>query len=134
MKRCSSCQQTKSLDEFNKKTSNKDGLERYCKSCHRLRNRKHYETNKQSYIDSAMRQRIKITAWYKDMKGQLKCELCPEDHVATLDFHHTDPSQKLGLVSMMARSASKKKLLAEIAKCRVLCSNCHRKIHYTGVV
>jgi protein-arginine kinase activator protein McsA len=133
MKICCRCKVQKSLVDFNKKSASKDGRERYCKECHRELNRRHYKGNTQSYIDSATKHRIKTIEWYKELKGNLKCERCPESHIATLDFHHKDPTEKVGLVSKMVMDVSRTRALAEIAKCIVLCSNCHRKEHYTGV-
>lgn len=44
---------------------------------------------------------------------------------------HLDPSAKEGLVGQMANQGlSEEHLLAEIAKCAVLCENCHRKEHW----
>lgn len=34
-KKCTKCETTKSLDEFNKAASNKDGLQYWCKGCAR---------------------------------------------------------------------------------------------------
>ena len=42
MKMCCTCKQEKPESEFNKKNSTKDKLERYCKDCHRDRNKQHY--------------------------------------------------------------------------------------------
>jgi hypothetical protein len=56
--------------------------------------------------------------------------MCGEKHPAALDFHHTDPSTKkasVGSLNMDSIAA----INAEIAKCIVLCSNCHRKLHWT---
>lgn len=131
MKQCCRCKEVKSLEEFNKKTSNKDGLERYCKDCHRSKNRNHYNNNKQRYVEQALKYKREYVAWYKAVKAELRCERCGEDHPATLDFHHPDPSIKEGEVSqMIASMASKQTVLEEINKCIVLCSNCHRKEHY----
>lgn len=56
------------------------------------------------------------------------CSRCPENHPGCLDFHHLDPSTKKKEISRMARDGSSEKhLLEEIAKCEILCSNCHRK-------
>lgn len=133
MKQCCRCKESKPLTEYNKKSANADGLERYCKDCHRSKNRNHYNTNKQRYIDQALKYKREYVAWYKAVKSELKCEHCGEDHPATLDFHHPDPSIKEGEVSQMIVSmASKQTVLEEIAKCIVLCSNCHRKEHYVS--
>tara|TARA_Y100000034_G_C6906169_1_gene420554 strand:- start:401 stop:718 length:318 start_codon:yes stop_codon:yes gene_type:complete len=75
--------------------------------------------------------KTKVKRWFEELKSQLKCETCGEDHPATLDFHHVDGSQKEFNISRMAKGGlGKERILAEIAKCMVLCSNCHRKIHW----
>jgi hypothetical protein len=131
MKQCCRCKQDKPLTEFNKKSANPDGLERYCKECHRAKNKKHYEANKAKYVEQSMRYRKQYLEWYKNLKLELACVRCGENHPAVLDFHHTDPDGKDGSVSQMIISrVSKETILAEMAKCIVLCSNCHRKEHY----
>lgn len=58
------------------------------------------------------------------------CSVCGETEHITLDFHHVDPSQKSFRVSMgLSRGISTQRLEVEIAKCVVLCANCHRKFH-----
>jgi hypothetical protein len=49
---------------------------------------------------------------------------------ACLDFHHQDRVSKDEAVSRML-TWSMDKIMHEISKCIVLCSNCHRKEHYT---
>ena len=69
-------------------------------------------------------------AWYNGIKAGLKCNRCSETHTSCLEFHHKDPKVKEMIVSVAARSWGKARILKEIAKCEVLCSNCHRKHHY----
>jgi hypothetical protein len=69
--------------------------------------------------------------WFLRVKMGQRCRKCGEDHPACLDFHHRDPSTKLFNISRAVLSQmSKVKILAEIAKCDVLCANCHRKAHW----
>ena len=69
-----------------------------------------------------------IVVWFHDLKKGLKCSLCPETFWASLDFHHRDPKTKTQNVSRMVRDGwSKARILIEIAKCDVLCKNCHAK-------
>lgn len=68
--------------------------------------------------------------WLREFKKTLKCSRCPEDHPACLQFHHMDPTKKDLAVSNAVRSWSRKRLLAEIEKCEVLCANCHAKEHH----
>ena len=56
------------------------------------------------------------------------CKTCDEKDPACLDFHHRDPNTKEGHIGEF-RKFGMKRLLAEIAKCDVLCANCHRKHH-----
>ncbi len=77
-----------------------------------------------------LRRRQKIRDWLESIKDDLSCERCDEDENICLDFHHVNLSDKVNAVSTMAMcGTAKNKILAEIAKCIVLCSNCHRKIH-----
>ena len=58
-----------------------------------------------------------------------QCKICKESDIATLDFHHDDESTKEYSISNM-NSCSRKKVIQEISKCTILCSNCHRKLHF----
>lgn len=58
------------------------------------------------------------------------CTRCPESDSRCLDFHHVDPKSKsFSLGSSVARDSSEAKLREELAKCVLLCANCHRKEH-----
>ena len=59
------------------------------------------------------------------------CVQCGETDRRCLQFHHRDPETKDFCVSASAcGSRSKERLEAEIAKCDILCANCHCKITY----
>lgn len=57
------------------------------------------------------------------------CVRCEESDLACLDFHHKDNGETKEADIATMRRLSIKRLLVEIAKCEVLCSNCHRKHH-----
>lgn len=58
------------------------------------------------------------------------CSFCSEQESCCLDFHHLDPSKKEINPSRMARNTwPMARMLKELEKCIVVCSNCHRKIH-----
>jgi hypothetical protein len=93
--------------------------------------KKHYETNKSQYMNNQYQRRVERAEWFYEYKKTLKCERCPENHPACLAFHHPDPLQKDMSVSNLVRSGySKEKILEEMAKCQVLCANCHHKLHW----
>lgn len=84
----------------------------------------------QSY-EIVRRRRAKKREWFDSILSTLECIKCGEDHPGCIDFHHRDPSTKIDEISKMWRNLrSNEVILAEIAKCDVLCSNCHRKLHY----
>lgn len=62
-----------------------------------------------------------------DYKGG-KCETCGYDKcLSALEFHHTDPNEKDFGIASSTRSWESVK--AELIKCKMLCSNCHREEH-----
>lgn len=44
-----------------------------------------------------------------------------------MDLDHRDDAEKVAVVSDYSKGFGKKRLLEEIAKCDVVCSNCHRE-------
>ena len=77
---------------------------------------------------SVRRNRDERLKWLKEYKNLL-VGVCGETHYACLEFHHIDPREKKFRLEAIRRP-SLKALQAEIAKCRVLCANCHRKEHW----
>jgi Fe-S oxidoreductase len=73
--------------------------------------------------------REKLRQWFNDLKATLSCQYCGETCPQALDFHHRDPATKRFNLSAQLESFSRKSIEAEIAKCDVVCANCHRKLH-----
>lgn len=92
---------------------------------------KHYQLKKQYYIDKAKIGREKLRDIVSKLKNDLRCEFCGEDHIACLDFHHRDPSEKdFNISTAVVNGYGINRIMQEIAKCSILCANCHRKLHY----
>lgn len=63
-----------------------------------------------------------------DYKGG-KCIMCGYDKcIDALEFHHRDPIEKDFTIS--GKSWSFERLKSEADKCDLVCSNCHKEIHY----
>lgn len=56
------------------------------------------------------------------------CTRCPEKRIPALDCHHRDDHEKLFEIAKRP-TISEARLRAELAKCEVLCANCHRCEH-----
>ena len=131
MKICKKCDRDLPLEMFNKKQSNKDGLQKQCKDCNKSNLKSHYYKNKKYYYDRNKKSRERNREWFIEYKSKLKCSRCDENHPACLDFHHIDDNKEHNISQMIFRVTSHyNRILKEIKKCIVLCSNCHRKEHY----
>jgi hypothetical protein len=93
-------------------------------------NRQYYLKHKEREIAKSLRRYTERTEWIRNIKSQLCCTKCGENHIACLDFHHRNPKEKeMGIGKMLTR-ASRKRVLEEMKKCDVLCKNCHAKYHW----
>ncbi len=69
----------------------------------------------------------RVTAWLLTHKQANPCA-CGESDVACLEFHHRESGGKeFGIGSRSGITLTK--IQREVAKCEVLCANCHRKGH-----
>jgi hypothetical protein len=58
-----------------------------------------------------------------------KCGICGYSKcISALEFHHTDPSVKESQISL-SNTRKWEKVVCELKKCVMVCSNCHREIH-----
>lgn len=65
---------------------------------------------------------------FKLREGCARCGYAEHPHA--LHFHHRDGADKEASVSrLISREGSDKRLWAEIAKCDVICANCHAVLH-----
>lgn len=58
------------------------------------------------------------------------CQMCGYERCsAALDIHHRDPKLKAFGISEDGITRSWKRVQAELAKCILICANCHREVH-----
>jgi hypothetical protein len=93
--------------------------------------RRWYRDNREKKIEWQKRRHDELRTWWWAFKATLQCERCGERTPECLQFHHRDPNQKeidLGLA--LTRRWKRERILAEAAKCEVLCANCHLTHHW----
>ena len=101
------------------------------KEYHKEYHKKWYQINKINRRNQIQLRKDKTKVWIVNYKKDLVCSICGENHPATLDFHHRDRELKDNSIAVAVRDGwSIDRLKLEISKCDVLCSNCHRKLHY----
>jgi hypothetical protein len=116
----------KPVSEFGINNTRKDGLQVWCRSCKRTYNTTHYESNKDKYAEQS-------ATYYKSLKGsinQLKestpCKDCGKFYPHyVMDFDHIEGEKVFNLSK--AHAYSKEEIELELAKCEIVCSNCHRE-------
>lgn len=125
--RCARCGEHQPLDAFNSSSSRKRSS--YCRPCQRESAKEHYRKNKARYIERA---RIRSQAefkrrmeWLADYFRSHPCVDCGEADIFVLEFDHLrDKSFNIG---NRLRDLNINAILDEIAKCEVVCGNCHRR-------
>lgn len=153
MKNCKSCGIL--TDQFYKEKTNKDGLRNICKTCDKARvknyRKRNKEQTKKNLSEWYYNKKSSDPEWYANKIAKTKkanqertkknrniitefksqgCSHCGYNkHPAALDCHHVG-DKEFSLGSKLA-SATETQLKEELAKCIVLCANCHRIEHYS---
>jgi hypothetical protein len=127
---CRKCKENKPVDMYSKNKSSVDGLQRNCKPCAREAGIKSYGKNKKKYLSRSNRYNKSVLDNVNQYKANQTCQKCGNDKYYLLDFHHIDPSIKDDNVNTIARTRGKQALSDEIAKCIILCKNCHADFHH----
>ena len=123
-KTCGECKIDKPIAEFGNLKKSADGLSYQCRDCRKQMHRQHNTAYRK--ITKQRSDQRKKRFWDQYTDG---CCLCDETDIRCLDFHHLDPDTKDDMVSTLWGLKDDTRLLREIAKCAVVCANCHRKIH-----
>lgn len=106
------------------KADNQDRMQKY--------RRDWYARNREVSIETVKKRNNDLVKWFRNYKRTCSCSICGENHPACLTFHHRNASEKIIEVSILvARHNKRERVLAEIAKCDVMCANCHAKLHYS---
>ena len=90
----------------------------------------YYEKNRESVILKINKNKIENRKWFAEFKATKSCVTCGESRSATLDFHHLKPCKSDKKIHKLVSDGHNRiRIQKEMAKCVVLCSNCHR-IHH----
>jgi len=130
---CKGCKTYKPISKFQQYVTMKGKVlrRRQCSNC---RKRKPYSKEKRDkFYKAAKERRIRIK---KELVKQLGgiCFICGKEYpICCFDFHHKGGTLKKTEISkLIALQSKEKQLYEEIKKCMLVCSNCHRIIHWGG--
>lgn len=129
MKICSKCKCDKDLDQYAWRSKDKNQLHGQCNDCRKATAKKSYELNREKVVKAVGKRNQDYKEAALRWKSNLSCVICSEDYIKCVEFHHLDQSTKENDISGMISKYPLETILIEAAKCIVVCSNCHRKIH-----
>lgn len=142
-KRCYACKRSLVLDAFAKDRSRRDGLAARCRECAAVKqhawhevnadkkneySRRWYKNNKPTALArNANCRRAKIARMVERFKSA-PCMDCRQSYPpCVMDFDHRPEERKLfGLGGTAIAAYALERVMAEIAKCDLVCANCHR--------
>jgi hypothetical protein len=120
---CSRCKQNKSADEFNAARTTKTGLQTYCRSCAKGYQAERYAAAPETRIAAVQALKQQVTDLVRSAKDVPCADCGVRYHYCVMDFDHV---RGVKLFSISTRNTTLERTLAEIAKCEVVCANCHR--------
>lgn len=130
MKNCTLCQTQKDLSQFNKKSSNKDGLQNVCRKCNAKRSKQYYAENREKHLKIIRKRSNKVIAnnqkYIVEYLQNNPCVDCKESDIIVLEFDHQRDKNK-NISSLVSEGYSLDTVKKEIEKCEVVCANCHRR-------
>ena len=127
LKLCPRCGEVKPLSEFSKNPGRRDGVHSICKACRRIYDHERYERihgREIAYVP--LRSERGRRKWLRSLKEGKPCVDCgkvfsPE----VMQWDHRIGTVKLFEISAGFAQWTREAVLEEIAKCDLVCTNCH---------
>ena len=136
LKHCWSCKGhfPATVQYFHRDSTKSDGLHGCCKAC-KCGNKSNWQKKNWADVytphprEPLINRQAENTKYIWQSKESGVCCMCGEQRTEVLQYHHRDPSDKYFLLSR-PRSRPLETIKEEIAKCDLMCANCHISLHY----
>ncbi len=131
LRTCARCRLDKPLSDFGRKRLN--DFQPYRRPCQSEYKKEHYQGNEESYLASGRKRLGKL----RELVRQAKDKPCTDCGVKypyyVMDFDHRNGDEKLAGLGQLMKRHSEASLIDEMAKCDLVCANCHReRTHQRG--
>jgi hypothetical protein len=129
IQKCYGCGELKPAEDFAWRRKRRNQRDSFCRECRAAYKRRHYLANKERYVANARERKRRIR--YERMVYLMEffkthpCSDCGEKDPVVLEFDHL--RDKEFEISHGLPFRSWESILAEMAKCEVVCANCHRR-------
>lgn len=118
------------MDQFAWRRKARGQRDNYCRPCRAAYKQEHYAAHRERYISMAgERKRAVVDArvrYLLDFFRENPCADCGETDPVVLEFDHVT-GDKSFVIAQGVRDRRWSDVLKEIAKCDVVCANCHRR-------
>src|SRR2546423_6568613 len=113
----------KPLSEFHRRGR---GHQTWCKSCRRDYDSRYHLATRTTRVAQKRRRHAELVAWHRTLKSATPCVDCGGIfHPAAMTWDHLPGANKVGDVSSLVQRHNRRAILEEIAKCELVCANCH---------
>ena len=131
MKQCANCKEWKDEAEFNWRWKDLGVRQSVCRDCSRQRSKDFYDEHREDEIartaEVTKQRREDAQRFMYEYLSNRTCVDCGEYDFAVLTFDHVRGKKKMEVSQMVQQGYAKEAIMAEIAKCEVVCFNCHMR-------
>jgi hypothetical protein len=130
---CSRCRRELPIDGFARKTKSPDGRQPWCRDCNAERSRRYHLEHKDEHLVAIQQRRQRNRRanqqrLYEYLRVRC-CADCGQSDPVVLEFDHVRGVKKRS-IGFLVQNSSWRMIEDEIAKCDVVCANCHRRRTY----
>jgi hypothetical protein len=126
LRRCGRCKQLLPVANFARRGAD---YQSYCRACQKEYDAAWYQANKARRQQKVKADRAAHVAWLDSLKEGKPCTDCGGHFPPyVLEWDHLPGFIKELVIANTRRAAhSRKRILAELEKCELVCANCHRE-------
>ena len=122
-KRCGRCRVDKPVELFHRR---RGGYQTWCKDCRRSYDAEYHRSTQRLRVEQKRERHAEFVEWYLALKEGKPCADCGvAHHPAAMQWDHLPGAAKLASVADLCRKNNRRRVLEEIAKCELVCANCH---------
>lgn len=126
---CYTCKGKKPKASFHRHAGRPNDKQTMCKVCRKAYNAEYYQRTKSlPSRDSGQKKVLQRVNGLILAAMSGGCVDCGISDLEVLEFDHL--GDKVASIAKMRQTANTPKLMAELAKCQVVCANCHKKRTY----
>ena len=122
LRRCTLCEVSKPLEGFHRRGT---GHQSWCKGCRKTYDAEYHGGRRQLRMIQKRDRIARLVDWMRELKSRPCTDCGGQFHPAAMAFDHPPGAPKRLEISNLVRRGSVGLARTEIAKCEIVCANCH---------